>query len=147
MKFCFLLKESDIGRPIKQFSLPFDYSDFYLDAAGVLSKKVPIEKEIQHHNGQWFLCRITPYRNAMRQIQGLVLTFMDISDRKDAEIEVHHASRRFSEALNAIPQSILMVDQEGDIVFANKHMYTVSGMDFVNEKIADFVSKKRAESN
>ena len=139
------LNENDIGRPLKQFSLPFDYDNFYLDAASVLKSQKPIEREIRHVKGQWFLCRITPYRSEGNDGQGVVLTFMDISKRKNAESESINLNIRQTTIFNTISQALLLIDLNGFIIFSNKKFFQMTGRDVVHSHISELVSENEHE--
>jgi signal transduction histidine kinase len=55
------------------------------DAEAVLGHLVPVERELQDDAGRWYLTRLHPYRSNDDRIEGVVVTFIDITDRKDAE--------------------------------------------------------------
>ncbi len=46
-----------------------------------------MERQVQSSGGRWYLARMLPYRTAEEKIVGIVLTFIDITDRKRAEEE------------------------------------------------------------
>ena len=79
---------SDAGRPLSDLARKFDDPDLVADAEAVLAKLVPVEREVAAHDGRWFLRRITPYRTTDNRIDGVVVTFVDITRRKHAELEV-----------------------------------------------------------
>ena len=82
----FFLIPTDIGRPLEHVKLRLDYPDLLADAQKVLRTLVPIEREVDGTNNQhWFLVRLQPYRTVEDHIAGVVLTFVDITDRKHAE--------------------------------------------------------------
>lgn len=75
----------DIGRPLADLaSLAADgaLSD---EARAVLASLAPIEREVRAGDGTWFLRRILPYRADDNSVGGVVITFTDISDRKEIE--------------------------------------------------------------
>ncbi|MFK7737480.1 MAG: CheR family methyltransferase [Pirellulaceae bacterium] len=76
----FEIMEQDIGRPIHQFAYNLDYPDLIGDAKEVIETGRPLEKEIKVREGKKvFLKRMRPYRNAEGMVDGLVITFTDIS--------------------------------------------------------------------
>lgn len=85
----FSLKEQDLGRPLSDFTSELHYEDFYRDMAEVLRTLVFIEKNIESYSGMWFQVRIMPYRTLDDKIDGLVLTFMDITSSKKLEAELY----------------------------------------------------------
>lgn len=114
------LKESDLGRPIRQLTFPFNYEELEQDAHIVMRDEVLLDKEVQGNNGRWYLIRLTPYRNETFLIDGVVLTFVDITERKQAEMLSVRATLQLSAIIDAIPEYLFMTDLEGNIVYANK---------------------------
>ncbi|PQJ26959.1 hypothetical protein BSZ35_18745 [Salinibacter sp. 10B] len=89
----FSIRPVDVGRPLSDFTKRFDYEAILDDARTVLDDLTTIEREIHQSDDRWFLLRLRPYRTVKDEIQGVVLTFVDITARKHAE-----EARRKSEA-------------------------------------------------
>ncbi|HZY16912.1 MAG TPA: PAS domain S-box protein [Ramlibacter sp.] len=81
----FNLIPSDVGRPLADLATRLDYPALSEDAARVLERLVPIEREVGLPDGAWFLTRMLPYRTQDDRIGGVVLSFIDITERKQAE--------------------------------------------------------------
>jgi two-component system CheB/CheR fusion protein len=79
------MRPSDLGRPLSDLALKFDDPRLAADARTVLDKLVPAEREVVSRSGRWYVRRILPYRTADRRIDGVVITFLDISALKGAE--------------------------------------------------------------
>lgn len=75
---------SDIGRPLSDLAKKFVDPDLLDDAQAVLDNLVPVEREVRSDDGRWYARRVLPYRTMEDRIEGVVLTFVDISDRKRA---------------------------------------------------------------
>lgn len=75
----------DIGRPITDLSSDLIYPDLPDDAREVLRKLGFKEKPISSRDGRWFTVRIMPYRTLDDRIDGVVITFWDISVAKALE--------------------------------------------------------------
>lgn len=84
----FNLIASDIGRPLSDVSTKLNYIDLEDNARKVLKTLVFIEKEINTNDGRRFKVRIMPYRTHENLIDGLVITFIDISEAKKLEAEL-----------------------------------------------------------
>lgn len=70
---------SDVGRPFQDISPRFTDPDLLGDAEEVLERLMPSEKEISDERGYWYIRRITPYRTAASRIDGVVITFTDVT--------------------------------------------------------------------
>ncbi|MFO7722357.1 MAG: CheR family methyltransferase [Bacteroidales bacterium] len=77
--------KSDIGRPFTDQVSDLLYPEIEEDAREVLSTLVYIQKQIPGKDGRWFYIRIMPYRTLDDRIDGLVITFVNISDLKKVE--------------------------------------------------------------
>jgi two-component system CheB/CheR fusion protein len=82
----FHLRDADRGRPITEIVSMLDYSDLTHDAREVLRKLSVLEREVRlADKAMTFILRIRPYRSLDNVIDGVVMTFMDISERKVSE--------------------------------------------------------------
>jgi two-component system CheB/CheR fusion protein len=77
---------SDAGRPIGDIVTQLDYKNLVNDATEVLQTLVFREIEVRAHDWSWYLMRIMPYRTADNVIDGLAITFVDITRLKRSEI-------------------------------------------------------------
>ncbi len=116
VKDLFDLIPSDIGRPLKDLAPKFSDSDLGAHAEDVLQKLVPLEKEITGENGQVYMRRILPYRTGDNHIEGVVITFIDISERKRAEESLRQSQERYRLILDGIKEyAIMSLDRQGRI--------------------------------
>jgi len=85
------------------------YPELTLDAGKVLQTLVPAEKPIVAKDGRWFTVRIMPYRTLDNRIDGVVITFADISAGKaiEASLADKHASlkERFAKQSSMMKKS------------------------------------------
>ncbi len=84
----FKLISSDVGRPLSDISTNLDYIELEDDVKKVLKSLVFIEKDITASEERWFKVRIMPYRTQGNVIDGVVITFIDISKAKNLEAEL-----------------------------------------------------------
>jgi two-component system CheB/CheR fusion protein len=81
-RLLFNIIPGDVGRPLSDLKPLGSDSTLSHDAKVVLKALVPIEKEIQSETGEWFVRRILPYRRHDGGVEGVVVTFIDITERK-----------------------------------------------------------------
>jgi PAS domain S-box len=89
----FKLIKSDIGRPFTDQVSELIYPGLVTDALEVLNTLIFVQKEIPARDGRWFSVRIMPYRTFDDRIDGLVITFINISDHKDIETKLFETER------------------------------------------------------
>ena len=78
----------DIGRPVTDLASDLLYPELTPDAREVLRKLGFSEKSVKTADGRWFTVRIMPYRTQDDRIDGLVITFADITVAKNLEIQL-----------------------------------------------------------
>ncbi len=98
-KALFSVIATDIGRPLADLARHFADAHLLVDAKIVLANLVPLTREIEAENGGWYTCRVLPYRTKENRIEGVVLTFSDVTARKKAEDELN-AARLQAESAN-----------------------------------------------
>jgi len=84
----FKLRIADIGRPFTDLVTHLKYPDIEAHAQQVIKNLISIESAYQTHDGRWFNVRIMPYRTVDDRIDGLVITFIDITLAKKLEIQL-----------------------------------------------------------
>ncbi len=83
----FHLRESDYQRPLTEIAPRFEYGDLAADVARVLRTLSMVEREVATSAGRAYIMRIRPYRRLDNVIDGVVVTFMDVTDRKQLDAE------------------------------------------------------------
>jgi two-component system CheB/CheR fusion protein len=81
-KAIFSIIHSDVGRPLADLRPLSDDGTLLSDARSVLHELTPIEREIEGQSGAWYIRRILPYRTQDNGVEGVVITFVDITERK-----------------------------------------------------------------
>jgi chemotaxis protein methyltransferase CheR/two-component system CheB/CheR fusion protein len=84
----FKLITGDVGRPLSDITTDLDYPQLQHDMHEVLRTLVFTENQIKTLDGRWFKVRIMPYRTQDNVIDGLVITFFDISETKKLEAQL-----------------------------------------------------------
>ncbi len=88
------LLASDIGRPLSDLARKFSDPDLTHDAQAALERLITCEREIPADTNRWYLRRITPYRTTDNRIDGVVVTFVDITRRKESEESLRQMAER-----------------------------------------------------
>jgi two-component system CheB/CheR fusion protein len=83
-KSLFHVIPGDVGRPLADLSSLAVDDALLADARTVLRALTPIEREIEAQNGSWYARRISPYRTQDQGVEGVVITFSDITERRHA---------------------------------------------------------------
>jgi two-component system CheB/CheR fusion protein len=79
------LREGDIGRPLSDLASTLIYPQLHADATETLRTLAFSEKQIATTDAHWYTVRIMPYRTVANVIQGVVITFVDITAAKELE--------------------------------------------------------------
>ncbi|MBF0324503.1 MAG: response regulator [Alphaproteobacteria bacterium] len=80
-KNIFSVIHSDIGRPLADLSSLAEDPTLLEDAQTVARTLEPLEHEVEARNGNWYLRRILPYRTKENGVEGVVITFTDVTER------------------------------------------------------------------
>jgi two-component system, chemotaxis family, CheB/CheR fusion protein len=78
----FNLIPSDLNRPLTHITHKLDYDELTADAAHVIETLTKVEREVESVEERRYLARMVPYRTLEDKIDGVTLTFVDITDRK-----------------------------------------------------------------
>jgi two-component system, chemotaxis family, CheB/CheR fusion protein len=101
----FNFSPTDVGQPIAGFQSLAPDDNLLLDAQTVLKTITPIEREIESRNG-WYNRRVLPYRTRNRGVEGVVITFTDITERKRVKRALVEAKQQ-AERANAAKSRFL----------------------------------------
>jgi two-component system, chemotaxis family, CheB/CheR fusion protein len=82
----FNIRISDRARPISDLTNRLCYPALLEDARATLERLTSIEREVQDDSGRCYMVRILPYRRALNRIEGVVITFIDFTERKRVEV-------------------------------------------------------------
>lgn len=104
----FHVKDVDIGRPLSDLSLTARDDSLIEDAQSVLDNLKITEREILSDGGA-YLRRITPYRTHANQIDGVIITYAEVTRLRETTEQVKTQSRRH-EAMTELGRFVLSVD-------------------------------------
>jgi two-component system CheB/CheR fusion protein len=117
----FQLLPSDVGRPLTDITHKFTDNELRADIDRVLCDLAPLEREVQTAQGEWFIRRVLTYRTLDNRIDGVVVTFTDVTLLKQAEIALRQNKelKRLATVLLDSNDAIILQDLEGRIVAWN----------------------------
>ncbi len=121
------LRPTDIGRPIAHFAQRFSGGALVEDARQVLERLVPSSCEVMDDLGRWYIRRILPYRTAADRIEGVVVTFIEITERRQAEDALRRNEERLRKVLDTDTMGFLFLDKEGTLIDANDAFLRMTG--------------------
>jgi two-component system CheB/CheR fusion protein len=116
----FKLIPTDVGRPLSDLTTELDYPALSDDARRVLDRLIPVETEVGKAGDGWFLVRVLPYRTLDDHIAGVVLTFVDISELKQAQEALRASEDRFGAIVNEAAVGVVQIDPQGLITYTNR---------------------------
>ena len=120
---------SDIGRPLGHFVTNLEDVDLVADAGKVLETLRWSEKDVRSRDGKYYLMRIIPYRSMENVIDGVVITFTEITRLKQqaeelATLAATEAALGYAEAIVAtVREPLIVLDTELQVVSANRAFY------------------------
>ncbi len=119
----FNLIHTDIDRPISDITSKIPLVNISQEVRAVLKDLQKKEFEIQTENGAWYSMRILPYQTIENTIDGVVITFMDISGRKKAE-QLGETARIYAESIvDTVREPLVVLDERLKVISANRSFY------------------------
>jgi two-component system CheB/CheR fusion protein len=123
----FNLIPADYGRPLSDITHRLQYQDLLQDAENTLEKLSVIEREVNSTEGRIYIMRVLPYRTAEDHINGVVITFIDITSRKQAEEALRQSKERMEKAFSIETVGIIYFKPGGEITGANDAFLQMCG--------------------
>jgi len=122
------LIEGDVGRPLTDLNVELDYDSFVNDALSVLDTLKPLEKEVcTVHGNRWFLARLIPYRTTRGEVQGVVISFIDITRIRQAEAELRRSQSELEQIFNTATDGMRVVLLDRSVLRVNDTFVRLSG--------------------
>ena len=116
----FNLIDSDINRHLMDITHKLDYQALADDAAGMLKTLNPMERPVSSTDARHYLARLRPYRTSDDHIDGVVLTFVDVTELRKAEDRLRAGEERLRVAAETTKDyAILTIDEDGTITSWN----------------------------
>ena len=148
----FNLIQTDLERPISDITSKIRYEHLKEDSQHVLDTLRVKETEVQDKNNNWYAMRISPYRTIDNMIDGVVITFVDITKMKRAEISLRdsEANRRLAAVVKDSNDAVTVLDFEGNITDWNKgaeNIYGYTEDEALKMNILDLIPQNRQKES
>ncbi|WP_051249712.1 chemotaxis protein CheB [Maridesulfovibrio zosterae] len=120
----------DIGRPVGHIvSKMVGYDSLVTDVQSVLETLLPKELEVQTAEEKWYTMRIQPYRTLENVIEGVVITFVDITEMKKSHVLLQEAydQLRLAVIVRDSQDAIIVLNTDGDILEWNPSAQRIFG--------------------
>jgi two-component system, chemotaxis family, CheB/CheR fusion protein len=113
---------SDAGRPISDIASKLAYPGLLADAEETVRTLASKETTVQHQNGRWYLVRVLPYRSDENVIDGVVITFVDITEQK--RMQALQDALVYAEGIvDTVREPLLVLDADLRVISANSSFY------------------------
>jgi two-component system CheB/CheR fusion protein len=126
----FNLIPSDVGRPLHDIRSNLKQDDVERDAKKVLESLQMGEKELRTKEEEWYLMQAVPYRSSGNTIEGVVLTFTDLTETKRSaetitQLKTETAAREFAQRIvDTVRDPLVVLDGDLRVISANRSFYT-----------------------
>ncbi len=108
----FHVRDSDVGRPITEIVTLLDYPELERDVKTVLRKLTAVERQVTLHDTRSsYILQIRPYRTVDNVIDGVVLTFVDITARQAADEAVRNSEAKFRMLFDYIDEGFCTLER------------------------------------
>ena len=111
----FALQKSDIGRSISDFSDSIGFHKYVLDIQEVLNDHVSKSFEVQNTDDEYYLMKLNPFITAKKEVQGVVISFVNITAQKRAEKDLQISENRHRLLIDSLASFTFEQDASGKI--------------------------------
>ncbi|HEX8915327.1 MAG TPA: PAS domain S-box protein, partial [Humisphaera sp.] len=114
---------SDLGRPMSDLARKFEDPHLLDDCRAVLDRLIPIEREVTSEAGRVYARRALPYRTGDNRIDGVVVTFIDVTARRQAQADVEQARSYAESIVETLHEPLLVLHPDLTVRTANAAFY------------------------
>lgn len=106
----FNLIQTDVGRPLQHLTSNLISNSIIEDVKKVLEKLSPFQAAVKSIDNKWYQMQIMPYRTSSNVIEGVVITFVDITKEKSLALELHDIKEKYEYVLELTLTSVYTQD-------------------------------------
>jgi PAS domain S-box-containing protein len=110
----FHLRAADVRRPITEIVNQVRNLDIPAVGRSVLSTLQMAEREVETNDGRWFLARIFPYQTVKQEVDGVVLTFVDVTPLKLAEAQLKLLNQELEQRVEERTRELNLAKNEAE---------------------------------
>ena len=114
------LAGSDSGRPIQHFATTLINTELAEYGQLVLKDLAVREEEVRSKDGNTYAMKIRPYRTVNNAIDGVVITFEQITARKQAEEQVRESEMFYKTIMQSALDGVVVLNDKGEMVDTNQ---------------------------
>ncbi len=141
------LVETDIDRSIEDFGIKAIDIDLISHICHVLESLVPVEKEVATDSDKQYWMRILPYRTLQDSIDGVVITFTDITEKNRIQKLIAEKDKKYKLLFNNMDNGFALIKADRNkkgllkdysIIEVNQAFKTLTGIEQDNFKNMEF---------
>ena len=106
----FRVQASDVGRPLDDLAQRFGGGRLVEDAQAVIDRLDAKEREVEGEDGRWYWVRTRPYRTVEDHIDGVVITFVDVTRHKADEQALRQSEARYRTLFESIDEGFCVIE-------------------------------------
>jgi two-component system CheB/CheR fusion protein len=106
------LTAADVGRPLGDLTHRLANVEPLVDAAQVRARAAAARREVATSDGRWFVMQTRPYRTPQEGVDGLVLTFAEVTDLKHAQLALDEQRELATHIVDTLREPLVVLDRE-----------------------------------
>lgn len=112
---------TDIGRSLLDITHKLNYPELSTDTILTFDTLQPVEREVRSQDERVYIVRLLPYRTTEDRIEGAVMTFFDITSRREAEERLRAGEEHLRQVAESMGDyAIITLDPDGRITTWNR---------------------------
>jgi two-component system CheB/CheR fusion protein len=124
----FNIAAHDFGRPLSDLTSGIDDPKLLEDGRKVLKDVLPVGREVKSDDGKWYIRKILPYSTQDGKIEGIVVTFADVTEFRILQQDNKVAQDFAENILDAMRDPLLVLDENLTVVRAGESYLTLFGV-------------------